>query len=72
MGNLHCLRRHAEEPGSEGLDVRFWYPRCAQMRVDVAREYILRLDGAQSIGVAGIGGPAASAVASLARTLPDR
>ena len=64
--------RDAEQLGGERLDVAGRYPRRAQAGVDVAGQHVLRLDGTQRLGVAGIAGPAPARRPSFARTLPDR
>ena len=43
-----------EEIGGKRLDVRFRYPRRAEIGVDVAGQHVLRLHFAQRLGVAGI------------------
>ena len=55
VGDGHRVRRHAEEVGGEGLDVRLRDPGGAQVGVDVAGQHILGLHQAQGLGVAGIG-----------------
>ena len=65
-------RLDLEQVGGECLDVAFRYPRRPEIGVDVAGQHVFGLHRPQGVGVAGVVGPARSAAASLARTLPER
>ena len=54
VSDRHGGRRDAEKLGGERLDVSRRYPRRTQAGIDVAGQHVLRLDGTQRLGIAGI------------------
>jgi hypothetical protein len=54
MGDRDGVRPDAEEGSGEIADVALWCPRRAEIGVDVTGQYVLGLDGAERLGVAGV------------------